>query len=111
MTGRGGRISFPKVIAVLAVALGIGVGLCGLDYWLASRGIGKSTEEFGVGPLDSISLIVMLLSALGLVITTIVWVVAAIVGGFGRNSNDPQKLFDNSDDEQKQSGDSDAEQP
>jgi hypothetical protein len=59
------------------------VGLCGLDYLLASRGIGKSTEEFGVGPLDGISLVVMLLSAAGLGITLVAWIVAAIVGSLG----------------------------
>ena len=50
------RISFAKVVVVLAVVFGIGVGLCGLDIFLASKGIGKSTEEFGVGPLDGVSI-------------------------------------------------------
>jgi hypothetical protein len=103
MPKRVGRISFAKVITVLAIAFGIGVGLCGLDYWLASHGIGKSTEEFGVGPLDNVSLIVMLLSAIGLVITTILWIVAIIVGSFRSKPDAPQRLLDDSDDDQKQS--------
>src|SRR6202790_3349806 len=73
------RVNFPAIVAIFASGFGVGVGLCGLDYLLASNGIGKSTEEFGVGPLDGVSLVVMLLSALGLVFTLIAWVVAAIV--------------------------------
>ena len=100
-------ISFAKVVVIFAVALGVGIGLCGLDFLLASKGIGKSTVEYGVGPLDEISLIIMFLSAVGLVITTFLWVVAAIVGSAIsiRKSPDPQRLFDatqdNSDDEDK----------
>lgn len=77
------RISFAKVVVVLAVVFGIGVGLCGLDIFLASKGIGKSTEEFGVGPLDGVSIVVMVVSALGLVITVIAWIGAAIFKGSG----------------------------
>ena len=77
------RISFVKVVVVLAVVFGIGVGLCGLDIFLASKGIGKSTEEFGVGPLDGVSIVVMVVSALGLVITVIAWIGAAIFKGSG----------------------------
>ena len=77
------RISFAKVVVVLAVVFGIGVGLCGLDIFLASKGIRKSTEEFGVGPLDGVSIVVMVVSALGLVITVIAWIGAAIFKGSG----------------------------
>ena len=92
------RISFAKVVTVQAVLFGIGLGLCGLDYLLAAKGIGKSTEEFGVGPLDGVSLVVMILSAFGLVITVIVWIIAAVVGSFGEKVSQPQKLFDEADD-------------
>ena len=96
-------ITFAKVFVILAAALGVGIGLCGLDYFLASKGIGKSTEEFGVGPLDGVSLMVMLLSALALVITTLAWAVSAIVGSLSRESSDPQKLFGDSNDPDKKS--------
>jgi hypothetical protein len=92
------RISFAKVVTVFAVLFGIGVGLCGLDYLLAAKGIGKSTVEFGVGPLDGVSIVVMILSAFGLVITVIVWIVAAAVGNVGKKVSQPQKLFDEADD-------------
>jgi hypothetical protein len=92
------RISFAKVVVVLAVLFGIGVGLCGVDIFLASRGIGKSTQEFGIGPLDAVSIVVMALSALGLVITVVAWIIAAVVGNFGKKVSQPQKLFDEADD-------------
>ena len=72
------RVNFPAIIAICASAFAIGIGLCGLDYLLASRGIGKSTEEFGVGPLDGVSVAVMFFSALGLVLTLIAWAATAI---------------------------------
>jgi hypothetical protein len=95
------RITFAKVVTVLAVAFGLGIGLCGLDYLLAANGIGKSTEEFGVGPLDAVSLVVMVLSALGLVVTTFFWGVFAVAGSFSRKDSEPQRLLDDKDDEQK----------
>ena len=93
------RIPFAKIVTVLAVAFGLGVGLCGLDFLLASHGIGKSHEEFGVGPLDGVSLATMFLSAIGLVIATILWVVLAAVGSFSRKNSEPQRLLDKKDDE------------
>jgi hypothetical protein len=95
---RVGRISFAKVVTVLAVLFGIGLGLCGLDYLLAAKGIGKSTVEFGVGPLDGVSLVVMILSAFGLVIAVIAWIITAAVGSVGKKVSQPQKLFDEGDD-------------
>ena len=73
------RFPFAKIVAVIAVSLLVGVGLCGLDYALATNGIGKSHEEFGVGPLDGVSLVVMAFSAVGLVLSLIAWGLAAIV--------------------------------
>jgi len=95
----GGRITFAKIVTVLAVGFGIGLGLCGLDYLLAANGIGKSHEEFGVGPLDAVSLVVMVLSAIGLVLTTILWVVFAAVGSFSRKDSEPPRLLDKKDNE------------
>jgi hypothetical protein len=92
------RSIFAKLVTMLAIALGIGLGLCGLDFLLAAHGIGKSTQEFGVGPIDGLSLIVMVLSALGLMITLVVWVLAVIFDlGPGRGGNEPQRLFDRKD--------------
>ncbi len=79
---------FAKIVVILAAAFGIGVGLCGLDFFLAAKGIGKSTEEFGVGPLDSVSLLVMLLSLGGLILTLIAWAIAAAVTALRSSGKD-----------------------
>jgi hypothetical protein len=88
---------FAKVTIMMAVAFLVGVGLCGLDFALASDGIGKNTQEFGVGPLDGLSLVVMILSALGLALTLILWIVVAIVRSFSHKESEPQKLLDAQD--------------
>jgi hypothetical protein len=78
------RSGMAKTVTALAVALCVGIGLCGLDFFLAAHGIGRKTEEFGVGPLDGVSLLVMLLSTLGLAIALVVWLLIAIVRVFFR---------------------------
>jgi len=72
------RFPFAKIVVVMAISFLVGVGLCGLDIALGAHGYGK-TGEFSVGPLDGISLVVMILSLAGLVLSLIVWLLAAIV--------------------------------
>jgi cellulose synthase/poly-beta-1,6-N-acetylglucosamine synthase-like glycosyltransferase len=91
------KSAFAKVTILFAVAFVIGVGLCGLDYVLASNGIGKSTEEFGVGPLDGLSILVMVFSAIGLALTLFVWFIVTVVTRFSKTTSEPQKLFDEKD--------------
>jgi hypothetical protein len=93
---RSKSFSFAKLVTIFAICFGIGVGLCGLDYFLAAHNIGKSTQEFGVGPLDGASIIVMFLSAVGLMLSLIAWATAAIFG-LGRDGTDPQRLLDEKD--------------
>ncbi|HWE86751.1 MAG TPA: hypothetical protein VG267_17535 [Terracidiphilus sp.] len=83
------RSIFAKIVLVLALVFLCGVGLCGLDFALAARGIGKSTQEFGVGPLDAVSLAAMALSALALLLTLGVWICVAIVKGIKGQSKEP----------------------
>ena len=98
---RGNGFPFAKIVVVFALALIVGVGLCGLDLFLGLKGIGKSGPGINFGPIDILSLVVMLLSAIGLVIMLIAWALSAIIRGFGfgRDSNEPQKLFDDKDGE------------
>jgi len=77
------RFPFLKLVVVMAVGLLVGVGQCGLDFALAAYGIGKSTQEFGVGPLDGVSLVVMILFAAGLGLSLAAWLLAAIFGSMG----------------------------
>ena len=89
---------FAKIVIFFAVTFGIGVGLCGLDYFLASRGIGVSHQEFSVGPLDGPSLLVMFLYALGLIVSLIAWFIAAIVFGITHKSDPPPTILHSSQD-------------
>jgi hypothetical protein len=73
------RIPFAKILVGLAVAFGIGLGLCGLDFVLLLRASQTRTPGFGVAPVGVMSLVVLSLSAIGLFVTTIVWVVLAVV--------------------------------
>ena len=99
-------INFPKVITILAAIFGVALGLCGAQWLMVTSGWISSTHPVGIffnnlfafgGMLE---LAVMTLSAFGLVIMTILWIVSMAVGNFGKSA-DPQKLFDDSDHEQR----------
>jgi hypothetical protein len=77
------RIPFAKIVAVLAIVFGISLGLCGVTYVaaVAAKG-GDFVVIFGV-----IELAGMALSAAGLVLTLIVWVILAIAANFTRESS------------------------
>ena len=89
------RFPFEKIVIVMAVSFLVGVGLCGLDIALGAHGYGKS-GEFSAGPLDGVSLVVMALSAAGLVLSLIVWLLAVIVRSASSRAqeNSPQKPLD-----------------
>jgi hypothetical protein len=73
------RVPFTKIIVVLASAFGIALGLCGLTAFATMSGHNALTGSLGV-----IELIVMLLSAAGLVLTVIAWVVVSIIDSVRR---------------------------
>ena len=85
------RIPFAKIMVILAVTFGIALGLCGMTAVFGSSSHG-SGDMFG--SLAVIELIVMLLSAAGLILTAIVWAIAIIIGGSGNKGAAPPKLFD-----------------
>lgn len=89
-------ITFAKVLVVCAVALGVGIGLCGLSYVLPS-----SDDEFHTNWLSLPSLLLMGLSALGLIITAASWVITAAIGDLSVKNSGPQTLFGNSDEGSK----------
>jgi hypothetical protein len=91
------RISFAKVVVVLAVAFVLGLGLCGLDATVLAR-FRNHYEEFGPNTfVGAIGAWVLVLSALGLVVTVIAWVLSAVVSGVSRKDDAPQKLYDDGD--------------
>jgi len=84
------RFPFAKTVTVLAIGFGIGLGLCGLSAVLPSSG-----EEFHTNWLSLPSLLIMVLSFLGLIITLIIWVITSAIG----SSSDTQTLFGNSEED------------
>lgn len=98
---RANSFPFAKIVVVLAVAFGIGLGLCGLSFVAAEHGY-RSNEEFGVDSLGiaGVSLIVMLVSAAALVFTLIGWALVAIFGN-AKGGSEPQTLLSDRNDEDK----------
>lgn len=92
------RSTFAKIFTVLAFALIAGVGLCGVDATLLAN-LRDPHEEFGpnsfVGTIGAFALV---LSALGLVVTTIAW---AVMGLLSHGDPEPLRLLDDPDDEGK----------
>lgn len=94
---------FAKIVVVLACTFGVGLGLCGLGGLLSVSGMATGGAGSVMGPLMGILAIVsvaaMILSALGLVLTVIVWVVVEAFG-LGQRRSEPQTLFGDKDDEE-----------
>lgn len=93
------RLSFAKIVTILAVAFGIGLGLCGLSALLPSSG-----EEFHTNWLSLPSLLIMVLSFVGLIVTLLIWIIASAIGGFSTKRSDPQTLFGNPDEDSNDRG-------
>lgn len=90
------RINFPKVVSVLAVSFGVALGACGLTA------LGSSHALSGLLlPLGLIELAVILLSALGLLLTVIVWIIASFLGQAGYKDSEPQRLLGEPDKDDK----------
>jgi hypothetical protein len=80
---------------VLAIVFGISLGLCGVTF-LASSGESSGTGFFmSLGVLE---LAAMGLSAVGLIVTVVVWVTLAVIASFQEAKPRPQKLIDDQDD-------------
>ncbi len=90
------RSRFAKIVTLLAVALGIGMGLCGLSAVLPS-----SDSEFHTTWLGLPSLLIMVFSALGLIVTVVVRIIGSAFDDFSAKGSGPQKLFGNSDEQPK----------
>ncbi len=84
------RIPFAKLVTIFAASFGVGLGLCGLGFFLNTHGAGRGDEEFGgVQPIVILSLIIIVVSFLGLVVTLLTWALVGMLGG----ASEPQKLF------------------
>jgi hypothetical protein len=95
------RIPFAKIVIVLAIAFGIGLGLCGVDAAFLEK-FRSPGEEFGPNTIvGGIGAIALVLSALGLVLTCVVWAVVGVVSAFRDRNSETQRLFEDQDDEGK----------
>jgi len=92
------RTNFKRAVTILATVFGIALGLCGLNL-LVSRGgnigNGLAGTLIGTGVLE---LAAIILSALGLVLVSILWLIATVLGKTYQEGPDLQRLFDDSDD-------------
>jgi hypothetical protein len=80
------RSIFAKIATVLAIAFVAGIGLCGVDAAFLN-GFPGPHEEFGPNTfVGGIGAFAILLSAVGLVVTLLAWIVASVVGAYrGKN--------------------------
>ena len=78
------RIPFAKLLTVLAVTILVGLGLCGVGFAGESGSTGHSALQVAAGVALVIGAAGFWLSLLGIVVTFVVWIVAAIIDSFSR---------------------------
>jgi hypothetical protein len=84
------RVPFAKIVIILAVSFGIGLGLCGTGVLFVSHGARRGGQQTGFVVFAVVSAGIVILSLVGLVIVLIGWAVAGLLGGRSK----PQTLFD-----------------
>jgi cytochrome bd-type quinol oxidase subunit 2 len=97
------RIPFAKIVTVLAIVFGVALGTCGVTFvvGLATDGSANRALSSVVGVLAPVELIVLALSAIGLVFTLAAWVILTITANVTRRANEPQRIFDDRDGDDK----------
>ena len=86
------HFNFPKIVTVLAVTFGVALGACGLTAVTAGNRPGQYLL-----PLAFVEVAVMVLSAAGLVVAVIIWVVVAAIGNRGGGGAETIRIFNDSD--------------
>jgi hypothetical protein len=89
------RIPFAKILVVLAVTFGVSLGLCGVTLVMSAASHSGDGLLEGLGILE---LAAMALSAGGLILASLVWLILRVIGGSGGKVSQPQKLLDEEDD-------------
>ena len=87
---------FPKTLLMLVVTLLVSTGLCGLQWMFAMGPSGGGTLGPLLIPLGVLELVVMLCSAAGIAVLSILWCARALFG-VKPPKDRVQKLFDNAD--------------
>lgn len=94
-------IPFAKIVTVLAIAFGIALGMCGLNFLLMNA---ADRSRFGapwggqmlIG-LGIIESLVLVVAGPLLVLTVLIWVIWEAISGLGTKTAESQKLFDDQD--------------
>ncbi|HEV2213879.1 MAG TPA: hypothetical protein VGR64_01240 [Terracidiphilus sp.] len=84
------RINFSKLVVILASTFGIALGACGLTALVSGSMGGDGKLLFTLGFAE---LAVMILSAAGLVLTVIVWIVVSMIGDRGGDGDESTRIF------------------
>jgi amino acid transporter len=92
------RIPFAKILVVLAVVFVLSLGTCGLTASLSSS---SHSQQNGYVVVMIAGLAGTLLSGLGVLVTTIIWVIMSVAASSSRKNSAPQRLLDDKDDEQQ----------
>jgi hypothetical protein len=87
----GRRFPFAKIVVIFACTFGISLGLCGLSAFAGGLLHGFSSKVPIIIGIAGGAL--FFLSAIGLVVSVIAWVIAGAIGGFNRKTSGPQQLF------------------
>jgi hypothetical protein len=88
------RIPFLKIVIVLVILFGVSLGMCGVS---AALGVANSSHMDRSGSqILGFSFVIeiagMALSAVGLVVTVIAWMILGIAGSSSRSGAEPQQL-------------------
>jgi hypothetical protein len=100
-------IPFTRVAAVLAVAFGVGLGCVMLgSVFAVPAPCVTNCEKFDVGPLAGVGLVLMFFSAIGLLITIIVFLLTKMIESlsFERAGSETIRLFDDAEVDDKPKG-------
>jgi hypothetical protein len=79
------RIPFAKIVLVLAIVFVLSLGTCGLTASLSSN---SGSQQNGYVVAMIAALAGTLLSGLGLLVTTVVWVIAAATSNSSRKDSE-----------------------
>lgn len=79
------RIPFAKIVIILACTFGLGIGLCGITAFAAGAMHGSRSTQNLLAILGIIDAGLILLSALGLVVTVLLWIIFSLTGRSSSN--------------------------
>lgn len=78
------RIPFTKITTILAIALGISLGLCGIGVAISDGGNKPGLTGQFFKWMFELGILVFWLSLLGLIFTFVVWVIVSMIQSFTR---------------------------